>query len=712
MAITQSDFILQELLKQSEKENDNLSAMRELLIEMNKELKKGSKPGGSSGSPGSPRPRPGSNDNKKYSDMFKSMFGSIKGTASTMLGNDSTTANVVGSLGVGVKGVTGALSMLPGPIGVAANAFSMVADAGMAVYEYLNAQLNMYNQLNSSGILLSTGITTLERGAAQSLMSVNEFGSVLTKNSQVIAAMEGQYGSGVESFGKLLNTVQKLQSVNGLYGVSQTQLADLAAKNFKYQKIYSSQEAMRNFNAAVSTETFTTQMVTLSRTVGKSVDELMNKFDNMASNLDSHMNTRSLTRIFGMAEEDATEVNKAFNMLASSLGEPGEMLQKLNASKNSLGVLPEEMNSWFMQMLTDQMQQIQLNKVKDPKQMQQMLSDFMDKNAAALQDEIDAQVMAGNSQQAAMLESLRDNMKLLNNTKQDVSPVLEEFTSRFNTWMSTTFTEPFKTLWADTRDSTLKYLMETYDAADGFFGMPVQMFKDLMNKFGMEWKGFGDFVTSIPGSLLDLIFNDTENIKKSFKDFVDTLIEFPSQLASYIWSLITGDGVKENLDNLKGTVGSVFTHIGDMFSSLADMTFNYDDMKQKITTSFESMKDKLSGWWDSAKSWFSGEDPTDINKDSKGKPVVPPVTGSEKPKEPPKVTEKGPQYTKPVKIEKKDEQAAPVDQAVDPQVAAYESILKLLNSLVSTSEQGNQLDTVNGGYLRQIAENTAGQPNI
>lgn len=715
MAITQSDIILQELLNQTNKSNDNLSAMREVLIDMNKTLKKGSKPGSgssSSGSSGSGAPRSGQNDSKTYSNMFKNMFGNMKGAGSTILGNNSTAANVTASLGMSVKGVAGSLSKLPGPIGTAATAFSMVADAGMAVYEYLNAQLTMYNELNSAGLVLATGITTLERGAASSLMSVNEFGAVLTKNSEVVAAMEGQYGNGVEAFGSLMNSVQKLQAANGLYGVSQSQLADLAAKNFKYQKIYSAQEGMRNFNAAASTDTFVKQMVTLSRSVGKSVDDLMGRFDNLAVNVDSKMNARALSRIFGMAEDDANEVNQAFNIMTSALGESGDQLQKLTASKTALGKLPDEMDSWFTQMLTDRMLEVQKNKVKDPEVMRKSLTDFIQKNGKALQDEIDAQVMAGNTGLVTFLESIRDSTRMLNNNDQQVEPVLEEFTNRFNTWMQDTITGPFKTLWANTRDSTLRYLMDTYDAADGFFGMPAKMIKDLAAKFDLEWSGMASYIVGIPGTLLDIVFNDTDNLKKAFKDFIDTLIEFPGKLASYVWSLMTGEGVQENLNELKDSIGGVFSHIGAMFNSLTDLTFSYDDMKSKIMDSFESMKSKMSAWWDSAKSWFSGEDPTDINKDSTGKPVVPPpTTGDEKKKPVPKPVEP-PQYTKPEKVDKGESTTTTADASQTQKEDQIESIMKRLNSIVSLLEQANQTSNQSSGYIRIISENTAPDTNL
>lgn len=727
MATTQTDYILQELLNQTAKENDNLTAMRELLVELNKNLTK--KPGNGAPSNTGSRPKSGNNskkDEKKYSTLFKDMFGNFKGAATTIGGNDATAANVMGSIGTSVKGVTAAFSKLPGPIGVAAQAFSLVADAGMAVYEYLNAQLTMYNQLNSAGLLLTTGITTLERGAANSLLSVNEFSAVLTKNSDVIAAMEGQYGNGVEQFGKLLNTVQQLQTINGLYGVSQQQLADLAARNFKYQKIYNSQEAIRNMDQASSTDRFVSQMVTLSRTVGKSVDQMLAKFDDMTTNFDSHTNALALVNFAGMAEDTAAEVNKSMNIVFSAMGETGAQLQKLNASKNSLAGLPDDFNNIFTQMLTDRMMEIQRRGVRDPEIIQKELSTFVKQNQAQLKQEIQAQVQAGNQAAATFLMGLQDSINMLNERAQDVNPVMEEFTNRFNTWLSDSVTKPFKEMWANTRDSTLKYLMDTYDSVDGFAGMPKKMLDDLANVFGAKMGELSKYLMGIPGQLMSIVFNNFDGVEKAFGDFVNDLIQIPIRLSGAIWGLLTGDGWENSTKELKDSISGTYQHFMDVFTSLGDLEFNYDDMKTKIMDSFESMKKSISSWWDSAKGWFSGETKKDDKPKLENKKPVPPPpstidqktnvsqpTSTEPKKTQPKVIEP-PSYTKPVKVENvepkqpttEDQTQAQSDQALQ------ESILKVLNSLMSATEQANQINTASNGYMRQVAENTAAQQNL
>lgn len=70
-----------------------------------------------------------------------------------------------------------------------------------------------------------------------------------------------------------------------------------------------------------------------------------------------------------------------------------------------------------------------------------------------------------------------------------------------------------------------------------------------------------------------------------------------------------------------------------------------------------------------------------------------------------------PSYTKPIKIENPEPTAA-IDPATEQKQSLDESILKVINNLMSATEQSNQLSSTAGGYLRQIAENTATAQNL
>lgn len=720
MAISQSDYLLQEILTKTSTGNDHLAAMAELLVEMNKTIKKngtgsGGGNGGGSGGGGGGGPRPpggpGRGDGKRFSNMFKSMFGNMRGAGSTILGNNATSANVLGSLGQSAMGVSSALGKAIPVIGGVTTAFNAIVDVGMKVYDYMNAQLQMYTQLNSAGLTLATGMSTLERGSAKSLMSNAQFGEALQKNADVLAMLEGTYGKGVENFGDLLNSVQKLQNVNGMYGVSQEQLADLAARNFKYQKLYGSQESLRNMNQAQSTEHFVRQMTELSKSVGKSVDQLLGSFEGMTNSFDSQATARALTRFWGKSQDDAAAMNKEMNTVFASMGEFGAQFQAFNTQGMTLKPLSDEFNSQFAQMLTDRMKELQTGPKRDAKSIQQQIIKWTNEHQKQLQLEIDALYDAGNIPAAKFLQDFKNSIKTMNENRAEVSPVVEEFTNRFNTWLADTITGPFKTMWADTRDNALKYIMEAYDSVDSIFMLPAKMFKDLMNYMDAGMGGAFGVLMNIPSQLLQIVAGNTEPLTTAFKNFFSDIIDIPGSLAKLVWGMLTGDGWSKSSDELKKTIGNIFTHVGDIFDGVSKLDFNYEDMKKRIQSSFDAMKSKIAGWWDSAKSWWAGEDPKEVNQLPNGKPVIPPQTSVE-PKKPqqPTVMEP-PSYTKPIKIET-PEQTSAIDPSVEQKQSMEESILKVINNLVSATEQSNQLSSTAGGYLRQIAENTTVAQNL
>ena len=714
--MTQSDYILQEMLNQSQKQSDHLNAMRQLLIDANKGIEKmGKSQGGGSGSPGGPGPDSGSGGagSGKFSDMFKNMFGSMKGLNSTMIGGNATSANVLGSLGESAKGVVGALGKAVPAIGAATAAFDMIVDAGLAVYNYLNEQLNMYNKINSAGVSLATGMTTAERGAAKAYMSTNEFADALQRNSEEVAGMSAQYGDGTENFSSLLNSVQKLERANGLFGVSQQQLADLTAKNFKYQKLYGSQDAMRSSDQAASTELFVRNMTSLSKSVGKSVDQLLSTFGDLTKSFDSQTNARSLERFWNMTKDDAADANKIMNGVFASMGDTGLKLQALNTMNNSNEAFSDEFNNQFARMLADRMKSIQINKeAKTPKGVQKLMKEFIQSNEDMLQLEIDAQRQGGNMIAAKFLEDIKNTVDMMDTDGPDPKPAVEEFTKRFNTWMAATFTEPFNTMWANTKDSVAQYLLDSMDSVDSIFMLPTKFAKDLYHKLEGSWFGIGFELIKLPNTIMGWIANGWGNVEAAFGDMMGHLTDIPGRIGEVFWGMVTGDGWAKSTEGMRKSIDGLFTSVGDLFSALGDLSFNYDDMKSRIQDSFEAMKSKISGWWDSAKSWFTGEDPANVNTNASGKPVVPPPTALNKEKkEQPKVVEP-PRITKPEKVNVPEVQTAAVTPIPEDGTNVEQAILKALNSIISTTEQTNQIGAQNIAFLQQIAENTLEGQNV
>lgn len=734
MAIDNS-FLLQQILQEQSKSNDNLSAMRELLSDSLKlQQKNGKKNGNDSGNNGNNNPPPSGsgggagnrgrrNQQSQTSKLFKTMFGEMKNFTKTTVGNSATAANVVGSLGTSASMVAGSLKMIPGPVGAAAQAFSMVVDAGMAVYNYMNEQLQMYNQLNSAGLTLRDGMLTARAASSKSFMSLNEFSSALESNSGALAAMDGQYGDGVQYFADLMGSVTELQRVNGLYGISQQQLADLAAKNFKYNKLYSSQDALRSINQQQSTAEFVGQMTYLSKTVGKSVDELLGKFDSMGDTLDSTVSQFAMTDNWGMDADKAAEVTKSMNSVYASMGETGATLQKINSSRLSLFSLPEEYNNNFMQSYADMMEQLQREGVTDSKEIRERMHQFTVSRQDQLNEELKAQQRSGNIQAASLLTQIKNQERLFNQSDTKTNAQLEEYTNNFNMWISETFTQPFNDMYSNLQLSSMKYLSDMSSRSDGAFDFLANIASDAYKYFNDNVKSMSDVIVDLPKQLASIIFGEQfDSIKNAYNDFMGDLVQIPIRLGSLIWDWLTGSDIDKSKEKLKGTVDNIFSDFDKFWESIGDLKFSYKDMKSRISDAFESMKKSMAGWWDTAKSWFSDEDPIPKESNQSQNTVLPAtintstnqaqqaqVIAQNKPQVPPVVAE--PPKKMPERIsdeaKKKDEQTnIPVQQ---PLVNYDESILATLKAMAGSLDTANSNNQQVAQLLRVISENTENQ---
>lgn len=726
MAIDNS-FLLQQILQEQSKSNDNLSAMRELLSDSLKlQQKTSKKKDGDDNSNGSSSPpvgggnrgrrTPQNNTNK----MFKSIFGEMKNFTKTTVGNNATAANVMSSFGMSASSVAGSLKMIPGPVGAAAAAFQMAADVGMAVYNYMNEQLQMYNQLNSAGLTLRDGMLTARAASAQSYMSLNEFTSALEKNSTALAAMDGQYGDGVKHFADLMGSVQQLQKVNGLYGVSQQQLADLTAKNFKYNKLYSSQEALRSINQQQSTSEFVGQMTYLSKTVGKSVDELLGKFDSMGDTLDSTVSQFAMTDNWGMDPDKAAEVTKSMNSVYASMGETGDALAKINASRLSLFSLPEEYNNNFMQSYADMMEQLQREGVTDSKEIRMRMHEFTVSRESQLNEEIKAQQRSGNIQAAALLTQIKNQEKLFNKSKTDTNAQLEQYTNNFNMFITETFTQPFNKMYTDMQLGAMKYLSGVVDRSDGALSFISNIVGDGFNVLQEKFGGMFELIGMIPSKIGDILFGEQfDSVKAAYSDFMKDVIQIPMQLGSLIWDWLTGNDMKASEEGLKSSVQNMFTGLGEFWDSLGNLKFNYDDMKSRISDAFESMKKSISGWWDTAKSWFNSEDPVPKGDGKTANNGIPAtinnntrqaqeaqVVAQNKPQQPPVVAEPPKKMPERISEEAKKKEELANNPVQQPLVNYDESILSTLKAIASTMDANNSNNQQVAQLLRVISENT------
>lgn len=734
MAITNSEYLLQQILNSTNKSNDNLTALKEVISEGFKNQPGGRRnrnggaggngPGGNGGAGGGNGSggSGGGSTEGAMSKAFKNMFGEMRNFGGTLAGNSATASNVLGSLGASSRVLTGAFKAIPGPVGAAATAFEAVVDVGLKVYDYMNQQLEMYNRLNSAGVNLANGMLTARKGAATSLMSLNEFNEVLTKNSESLAAMDGQYGNGVQHFSDLLNSVQKLEDINGIYGVSQQQLADLTAKNYKFNKLYSGNTQMRQLNETQSTANFVSSMTYLSKTVGKSVDQLLGKFDEMGQNLDSQIAVGALIDRFDLDPEKAANVQKGMDATLASMGDVGKTLQQMNASYLKVGTLPEDFDSQFNQMLLQRMQELQAAGVDNAKDIRTSISKFIKQNKDMLDVEIKNQYQAGNITQAQWLSQLKNLEAMKNDPQNQPSAIIEQFTKTFNNWLGNTFTKPFNDMYTSVQESAAKYLLDVGNRSDGYISFMTNIWTDVFNGLSTGAKWLLEKSLAFPKMIAETLFGNFDQVEAAFGKAFDSVLQLPISIWNMVMNLLSGESLPKASEMLKKTVSNLFGHIGDIFTSFGNLTFNTDDIKKRINNMYDSIKSKLTGWWDSAKGWFKGEG------DDK-KPIQSPLenkvnsgaintnsstpTSTDDMRKAPVVN--GPTYTPPVKVEDSTDNST--DNNSNPAANTNsndvnEAILKTIQSLLSNAESSVQANNEALNYFRQIAENTAEQRNL
>lgn len=712
MAGIGSDYIQQQLLDQSIAVNDNLTAMRQVLLDIDKNTKNGS--GGGSGNG---NPPPGRNDRGRrddtasFSKAFKDMFGEAGNIGKTMLGNSGSIQNTVGAFTTSAKVLQGSLGKLPGPIGLAATAFLSIVEVGGKVYEYLNEQLNMYNQLNSAGLTLADGMLTVRRGSGSAFMSINEFSTALSKNSDSLAAMEGQYGDGVEHFGKLLNSVQLVQEQMGLYGVSTQQLADLTAKNYKYQKMYSSQATLNTLNEQASTTKFVGQMTYLSKAVGKSVDELLARFADLSTNIDSGAIISGLQNRAGQTEKQAIDVNKTWSAMYASLGEFGKTAQKINASKWGLGSLPDEFTDVVSQQYADFMEQVQRSGITDQRTINQLNAKFIKDHEDQIKKQADIDRSVGNTAAETFHRQMLQAANTLNDPKNNPNPAIENFTNRFNLWIGKTFTEPFNKFYADMAESAANYLTNLADNSTNAWDFTAKLVRDGLKAIPDIFVDGTTYLVNMLNNIARSIFGDGwDKVDNAFKQFMDDFMNLPQIL----WNSIMGwwnSSSEEKAADASGAINSLFDGIINSFKSLANLDLSMDDVKKSFLNAFDSLKNKLGAMWDSVKNWWNDDEskPDDSSKPTASNKPVTPTASQPQTAGVQKVTSQ-PEFTKPVKIEQA-EQSAP-QEIQTAQNNSNEDISKLLSGILNNLESQAQNNNQAAIILRQIAENTEPPRNV
>lgn len=601
MAVNNSDYLLQQIVNKSNDTVDGLSAIRELLAESLKNDKKKNN-GGANPSPGdSSGPRGGGrgsrNNSSTMSKMFRTMSSEMTNVGKTMMSTSANVSTVINSMGMSASSVAGSLSMIPGPVGMAASAFKMVADVGMAVYNVMNAQLEMYNRVNSAGVSLAEGYGSLLKGSGSALMSMDLFSEVISTHSNVIAQLDGTYGDGVKEFGKLLGVVQNAQDKLGLFGISQKTLSDLAARNIKIQKQFGGAELLRNINQTQSTQELIKTMSTFSKTMGMSIDELLKKTQSLDKSFDARILKTTLNNWVGLSEETATLTTKALTEAAGGLGEMGTDFLRLISHRISIGGVPDDLFSPMISEFADLGENMVKAGVTDAKAIREAQYQWVKKNRKFIEQDMHDMERMGNMTAAMFAKQMLDMEAAINADKNRPADKIAEFTDRLNRWVSTEFVAPFNKMYADVQNSVVDYLTAIADrtdnawafiwelAKDGFGLVPI--FKDAVayvDRVGNE------FVLWLEGLGAD-IFGDTyTQVSKAFDDFMKNLMDLPGKLWNKVKGWFGSDDKSDKQEEPKKKVQEKTMSFWDSIGQSVDDLSKFIDEKTLYFQKWKSSK--------------------------------------------------------------------------------------------------------------------------
>ena len=295
-----NDQLLEDVLNQLKRNNGLQQA---LVDDLRRDLN-----GRRGGQPPPERSRP-----KKSKDDPTKSLNNLAGAAASLSGGLLKANNASAAIG----SVTKIMPVFGGAVGAAAQAVQQF-------YEFLNGNLQAFNELNEAGLSASGGMFGLQKALATGRLSMDEFMSATANYKDVIASMGAE---GVQKFGNLMNSVIETQESMGSLNISNKTLASSLAGYIKQQRAYSSFDKMDRQIQAKAARDYADQLQKYSKGLGMTVDELSGKMAKSSESV-TGLGTQIKLMEEGMSEEDATKSAENLNMVMGSFGEFGKQMNE------------------------------------------------------------------------------------------------------------------------------------------------------------------------------------------------------------------------------------------------------------------------------------------------------------------------------------------------------------------------------------------------
>ena len=211
-----------------------------------------------------------------------------------------------------IEGLGSAMAGLAGSLPLVGKAAAQVVEGATEASKFLigelGKQVQTFNDVSKAGLLATDGMTGFSKSAFSSMLTLEQFGRIVTDNSQALAAMSGSAYDGAAMFGDVTSDLANRDDLR-LLGLNAEEIAEVTAEFTKQQTRLGRTQGMTAQQLAGSTAGYIKELDVLAKLTGE------NRKDLQARRAALLQETRFSAMVAGMKEEEAEAVTAAVSMI-------------------------------------------------------------------------------------------------------------------------------------------------------------------------------------------------------------------------------------------------------------------------------------------------------------------------------------------------------------------------------------------------------------
>ena len=211
-----------------------------------------------------------------------------------------------------IEGLGSAMAGLAGSLPLVGKAAAQVVEGATQASKFLigelGKQVQTFNDVSKAGLLATDGMTGFSKSAFSSMLTLEQFGRIVTDNSQALAAMSGSAYDGAAMFGDVTSDLANRDDLR-LLGLNAEEIAEVTAEFTKQQTRLGRTQGMTAQQLAGSTAGYIKELDVLAKLTGE------NRKDLQARRAALLQETRFSAMVAGMKEEEAEAVTAAVSMI-------------------------------------------------------------------------------------------------------------------------------------------------------------------------------------------------------------------------------------------------------------------------------------------------------------------------------------------------------------------------------------------------------------